>query len=121
MAEQDDNRLFIASLTVAEIQRGILELPAGRRRDDLEGWFASPEGPQTLFAGRVLSFDKKAALIWSRLMAEGRLAGRPRNGLDMIIAAVAEANDCIVVSDNNGHFSGTPFLNPVRGAKGMFR
>lgn len=115
MAQQDDNRLFIASLTVAEIQRGILELPAGRRRDDLERWFGGPEGPQALFAGRVLSFDENAALIWARLMAEGKLAGRPRSGLDMIIAAVAEANDCVVVTDNERDFAGTRFLNPVRG------
>ena len=120
MAQQDDNRLFIASLTVAEIQRGILELPAGRRRDDLDRWFAGPEGPQALFAGRVLSFDESAALIWARLMAEGKLAGRPRSGLDMIIAAVAEANDCVVVTDNERHFAGTPFLNPVRGTEGTF-
>ena len=118
MAQQDDNRLFIASLTVAEIQRGILELPAGRRRDDLESWFAGPEGPQALLAGRVLPFDENAALIWARLMAEGKLAGRPRSGLDMMIAAVAEANDCVVVTDNERHFAGMPFLNPVRGAEG---
>lgn len=120
MAQQDDNRLFIASLTVAEIQRGILELPAGRRRDDLDRWFAGPEGPQALFAGRVLSFDESAALIWARLMAEGRLAGRPRSGLDMLIAAVAQANDCVVVTDNERHFADTPFVNPVRGTQGTF-
>ena len=118
MAQQDDNHLFIASLTVAEIQRGIFELPTGRRRDDLERWFSGPEGPQTLFVGRVLSFDESAALIWARLMAEGRLAGRPRSGLDMIIAAVAEANYCVVVTNNERHFAGTPFLNPLRGAQG---
>jgi predicted nucleic acid-binding protein len=39
MAEQADQDLFIASLTVAEIRRGILEKPAGRRRDRLEVWF----------------------------------------------------------------------------------
>lgn len=115
MAQQDDNRLFIASLTVAEIQRGILELPAGRRRDDLDHWFAGPEGPQTLFAGRVLSFDESAALIWARLMSEGKLAGRPRSALDMIVAAVAEANACLVVTDNERDFAGIPFLNPLRG------
>ena len=114
MAQQDDNCLFIASLTVAEIQRGILELPAGHRRNDLERWFSGPEGPQSLFAGRVLSFDENSALIWARLMAEGKLAGQPRSGLDMIIAAVAEANECVVVTDNERHFAGTPFMNPVR-------
>ena len=118
MAQQDDSRLFIASLTVAEIQRGILELPAGRRREDLDDWFAGPEGPQALFAGRVLSFDESAALIWARLMAEGKRTGRPRSGLDMIIAAIAEANDCIVVTANERHFVGTPFLNPVRVKEG---
>ena len=118
MAQQDDNRLFIASLTVAEIQRGILELPAGRRRGDLERWFAGPEGPQALFTGRVLPFDENAALIWARLMAESKASGRPRSGLDMMIAAIAEANDCVVVTDNERDFAGTPFLNPVRGTEG---
>jgi predicted nucleic acid-binding protein len=28
-----------------------------------------------------------------------RTAGRPRSGLDMIVAAVAEANGCIVVTE----------------------
>ena len=39
--------------------------------------FGSPdtEGPQALFAGRVLSFDEKASLIWARLMAAGTAAG----------------------------------------------
>ncbi len=54
MAEQVDEDLFIASLTIAEIRRGVLEKPAGRKRDQLEAWFAGPEGPSALFAGRVL-------------------------------------------------------------------
>ena len=74
--------------------------PRAADGDDLDRWFADPEGPQALFAGRVLSFDENAALIWARLMAEGRLAGRPRSGLDMMIAAVAQANDCLAVTDN---------------------
>jgi len=31
-------------------------------------------------------------------MAEGTAKGRPRSPLDMIIAAVAEANDCAIVT-----------------------
>ena len=46
--------------------------PAARR---LEAWFAGPEGPQALFAGRVLSFDEKAGLAWARLMADGKARG----------------------------------------------
>lgn len=115
MSGQNDEDLYIASLTLAEIRRGVLEKPPGKRRDQLETWFAGPEGPQALFAGRVLAFDDAAALIWARLMAEGRAQGRPRSALDMIIAAVAEANACVVVTDNDGDFVGVETINPVRG------
>lgn len=75
MAGQADDDLFVSSLTVAEIWRGILEKPVGKKRRQLELWFSGPEGPQALFAGRVLSFDEKASLIWARLMAAGTAAG----------------------------------------------
>ena len=113
MAVQKDDSLFIASLAVAELHRGILQLPDGRKREQLAKWFAGPGGPQNLFAERILAFDKVAALIWGRLMAERTLAGRPRSGLDMIVAAVAEANDCIVVAANEKYFAGVPFINPL--------
>jgi toxin FitB len=32
MAEQPDENLFISSLAVAEIRRGVLEKPAGKKR-----------------------------------------------------------------------------------------
>jgi predicted nucleic acid-binding protein len=114
MAEQADTDLFISALTVAEIRRGLLEKPKGKKRALLEVWFTGPEGPQALFAGRVFPFDEKAALVWARLMAEGTAKGRPRSALDMIIAAVAEANDCVVVTDNEKDFTGLNFVNPLR-------
>ena len=114
MAEQNDEDLFISSLTVAEIRRGVLEKPAGKRRERLEAWFLGPEGPQALFAGRVLPFDEGAALIWARLMADGKTKGRPRSALDTIIAAVVEANGCVIVTDNEKDFAGSQILNPLK-------
>ncbi|MGO9485682.1 MAG: PIN domain-containing protein [Rhodomicrobium sp.] len=114
MAAQQDEDLFIASLTLAEIRRGILEKPKGKKRDALEAWFSGPEGPQALFAGRILGFDDKAALIWARLMADGKAAGHPRSALDMIVAAIAGANGCVIVTDNEKDFAGLQILNPMR-------
>jgi predicted nucleic acid-binding protein len=114
MAEQDDEDLFICSLTVAEIRRGILEKPAGKKRRELESWFSGAEGPQALFTGRVLPFDERAGLIWARLMADGKAKGRPRSPFDMIVAAVAEANDCAIVTENEKHFAGLKVINPMR-------
>ena len=116
MSERSDEDLYIASLTVAEIRRGVLEKPAGKRRDRLEAWFGGPEGPQALFAGRVLPFDEAAGLIWARLMADGKARGRPRSALDTIIAAIAEANGCIVVTDNERDFEDIETINPIRKA-----
>ena len=114
MAEQTDQDLYICSLTVAEICRGVLEQPAGKRRNALEAWFAGPEGPQALFAGRVLPFDERAGLAWAKLMADGKASGRPRSALDTIIAAIAEANGCVVVTDNEKDFEGVDVINPLR-------
>ena len=115
MAAQRDEDLFIASLTIAEIRRGILEKPRGKKRDALDAWFSGPEGPQELFMDRILAFDDKAALIRARLMADGTSTGRPRSTLDVIIAAVAGANDCVVVTENEKDFSDIQFINPLRG------
>lgn len=118
LAEQPDQNLFIATLSVAEIRRGILEKQDGRKRRALEAWFTGPEGPQALFAGRVLPFDERAALVWARLMAEGTAAGRPRSALDMIIAATAEANGCVVATGNDRHFQGVAdYTNPIGSAE----
>lgn len=114
LAEQKEEDLYIASMTVAEIWRGVRERPAGKRRTELEHWFFGPTGPQSAFAGRILPFDEKSALIWGRLMAEGTAAGHPRSAFDMLLAAIAEANDCILVTDNEKHFAGLKFLNPMR-------
>jgi len=117
LERQDDADLFISTLTLAEIRRGILEKGAGSKRRELEKWFGGPEGPPALFRGRILAFDEAAAIEWARLMAEGTAVGQPRSAVDMMIAAVASAHGCVVVTLNERDFQGTvEFLNPVRPA-----
>lgn len=115
LGAQPDEALHTTTLTVAEIRRGILGKAPGRRRQELERWFAGPEGPQHLFAGRVLVFDESAALEWARLMAEGTAAGQPRSALDMIVAATAAAQNLTVATANERHFrnTGVPWINPL--------
>lgn len=114
LADQIDTDLFISTLSLAEIHRGILEKPAGKKRRELEEWFGGAEGPQQLFRGRILAFEERAALVWGRLMAEGTRAGRPRSALDMQIAAIAQVNECLLVTDNEKHFAGIKIFNPLR-------
>jgi predicted nucleic acid-binding protein len=47
-------------------------------------------------------------------MAEGTAVGQRRSALDMMIAAVAETNHCVVVTDNERDFAGIKIINPLR-------
>ncbi len=119
LSRQPDADLFISTLTIAEIKRGILEKRPGRKRRALEAWFAGKEGPQALFRGRILPFDERAALEWARLMAEGTALGHPRSPLDMVIAATGSAARCIVAPANQRHFRGAVrSINPLRREEG---
>ena len=109
--------LFIATFTLAEIGRGILAALLGRKKRELEDWFNGPEGPLSLFEGHILPFDEAAADAWARIMVEGTRTGRSRSGLDMIIAATAAANRCIVATLNDRHFRGiVQVVNPIEAA-----
>src|SRR5262245_51202375 len=115
LGKQPDSDLFICTLTLAEIARGILEKPPGRKRRALDDWFRGPEGPPSLFRGRILSVDEEAGTNWARLMATGTGRGRPRSALDMIIAAIAVTHDFTVVTSNERHYVDVvPFLNTTR-------
>lgn len=119
MADQRDADLYISTFSLAEIRRGILQKPEGRKRRELEAWYAGELGPKALFGTRVLAFDEAAAEAWAQLMAEGHRQGAPRSALDMIIAAIGQANACVVVTDNERHFAGAmEVFNPMRSPGG---
>ncbi len=69
MAEQADVDLFISSLTVAEIQRGLLEKPAGKKRKELERWFAGLEGRRG--RTRVRGIELLAGFVGRRHTSKG--------------------------------------------------
>jgi toxin FitB len=112
--QQPDENLYICSMNLAEIWNGILELAAGEKRSEREGWFTGPKGPGVIFGNRVLYFDDKAAMVWARLVAEREQAGLPCAPIDMIYAAIAEANGCTLVTDHEERFAGLNVFNPIR-------
>src|ERR1700676_543128 len=73
--KQKDESLFISTLTIAELWKGVLRKPAGRKQQNLERWFAGPEGPQSLFAGRILPFDERPLLSGERLWRKVKTPG----------------------------------------------
>lgn len=62
-AAQADEDLFISAITLAEIRRGLLERPTGRKRRELEDWFSGRNGPSALFYGRILPSTRRLACM----------------------------------------------------------
>lgn len=104
--------LHISAITIAEIGYGLHVLPAGKRRQMLEGRFdlfiASG------FAQRVLPFDQRAARLYADLMGQRRKLGQPMSILDGQIAAIARANRFAVATRNVRDFErcGLENVNP---------
>ena len=100
-----EERLFLSSITIGEIQKGIDLIPwpratAGaddrrRQQADLDGKLG------TLcerFAGRIVDVDARVARAWGRLHAEFERRGRKTPIVDTLIAACAVANDLVLAS-----------------------
>ena len=82
----------------------------------------SARSPLLKEAGDLTQPLKKGALKKTGVRGDlfqlcaGKAKGRSRSALDTVIAAVAEANGCVVVTDNEKDFPGIETLNPLRAA-----
>jgi toxin FitB len=118
MLARDDTEIYISTITIGEIWRGILRLPDGRRRAQLETWLLGEKGPQALFRNRILAYDEAAAIEWARTMAAEAGHGRMRKAIDTMIAAIAIVNRCVVVTTNERDLQGlVELINPARRAE----
>jgi toxin FitB len=108
----DRQSQYVSVITLAEIQKGIELLAAGRRRAQLEEWLR--QDLEAWFSGRVLPVDRQVAARWASLVAQGSRSGRPLPTVDSLIAATALAYDLIIVTRNARDFegSGAAIVNP---------
>jgi len=112
VAGHSSRSLFTTAVCQAEILAGIAVMPEGRRRTALAGTARAMFEED--FHGRVLPFDATAASAYAEVFAMRKLAGRPIAPLDLIIAAIARAQDASVVTRDTGGFEdcGLTLINP---------
>jgi predicted nucleic acid-binding protein len=112
LRQQDADRIYISSVTVAEVHYGLECLPDGKRRRALQERF---DRFLTLgFHDRTLSFDLVAAQHYGKILGHRRAIGRPLGMADGQIAAIARANALAVVTRNEKDFTecGLEVVNP---------
>ncbi len=115
IAAQDAESLFISAITLGELQRGALLLPAGKRRKALLRWIET--GIKADFAGRILPVDTLVMERWAQLEAKTVKSGRRLPVLDSLIAATALAHELTLATRNVNDFkdANVPLIDPWAG------
>jgi toxin FitB len=106
---QNEREIAVDPVILGELRFGILLLPRGKKRVQLEKWFDS--GAKRLLC---LPWDATIGLRWAELLAKLRTAGRSMPVKDSLIAATALVHNLIVVTHNRNDFdkSGVRVMDP---------
>lgn len=104
VVRQTAGRLYLSSISEAELRYGVEVLPEGSRRRNLrvavEGLLSED------FAGRILPFESDAARAYALIAASRRAAGRPISRPDCQIAAIARSVGASVATRDTDGFEG---------------
>ena len=108
---EHEAELYVSSITIGEIRRGIERLPDGRRKTTLHQWLQSL---CKVMKGRILSYNTSTAHVWGQLKAKWEKEGVMIPSLDSQIAATAKRHSLVIVTRNTADFarSGVKTLNP---------
>jgi predicted nucleic acid-binding protein len=104
--------LFVSLVSIAEIRKGILLLPEGRKRTKLGSWLESELLPA--FANRVIPLGDVEMKEWASLQAETEKKGHRLPVVDSLIAATARCHGLTLATRNIQDFRhcGIPVLSP---------
>jgi toxin FitB len=105
----NEGNLVVDSIIVGELYVGILALPRGRKRTQLEQWFG--DVVQTI---DCLPWDATISRRWAKLVVNLKQKGDKLPLLDSMIAATALQHDLTVATRNTRDFDKTDVqvLNP---------
>lgn len=107
---QIEESLFLSVLTIGEIEKGIVRLPASKRKTGLADFL---ENLLARFDRRIITLDTAVLRRWARLVGSLETKGRVLPIIDSLIAATALEQDLTVVTRNEADFaqSGVKILN----------
>ncbi|ETR70184.1 MAG: PilT protein domain-containing protein [Candidatus Magnetoglobus multicellularis str. Araruama] len=107
-----EGTLFLSSLTIGEIQKGISKLPVSKKKSKLQNWLA-----QSLFERferKILPIDYIVAQKWGEILSSSEKKGFRLPAIDSLIAATAIVNNMTLVTRNINDmvYSGVSLYNP---------
>jgi predicted nucleic acid-binding protein len=107
--ERNEFHLAVDPIILGEIRFGIILLPLGKRRRNLENWFAN-----VISKVQCVAWDAAIGLRWAKLLADLRSSGSSMPVKDSLIAATALQHDLTLVTRNTKDFqvAGVKLFNP---------
>jgi toxin FitB len=112
VAAQPLERLYVSTVTLAEIRFGIELLDDANRRAELNDWLMHKVRP--MFEQRVLPVTEDIMFKWRLLVEDGRKAGNTFSQPDLILAATALKHGLTLVSrdTSDNERARVPVFNP---------
>jgi toxin FitB len=109
---QSPATLYLTTISQAELFAGVLALPAGKRRTELQKVINNEL--VSLFASRILPFGELSAAAYAQVVTAANAAGNPIDFADAAIGAIALEHNFILATRNERDFKGTnvKLLNP---------
>ena len=110
----DEAKLFLSSITIGEIKKGIEKLVDSDHRVVLAEWLE--DELLVRFRDKVLPIDTTVVLVWGKLVADLEKQGKPMPAIDSMLAATALQGKLALVTRNEGDFAhcGVAVVNPWR-------
>jgi predicted nucleic acid-binding protein len=107
---RNEQEIAVDPIILGEVRFGILLLPRGRRRSQLERWFE--DGVRKL---QCIPWEASTGLRWAELLATLRSSGRAMPIKDSLIAATALARDLTIATLNRRDFdaAGVTLIDPT--------
>ena len=100
-----ESNLFVSTVTIAEIRRGIERLPDGKRKTEFGDWLQEFSHQMK---GSLLSFNRSVTHIWGQMQGNLDQKGILIPQFDGIIAATAMRYNMPLVTRNVKDFKHAP-------------
>ncbi len=108
-----DHEIYLSTISLGEIVKGINLMTSGKRRKEIEVWFSRLE---RWVGSRLLAPTESVMRRWGHLCAEQERKGHRLPVLDSIIAATALTHGHTVVTRNTRDYpAGISIFNPWDG------